>query len=87
MTSTVSIVLPLGCGADPALRCLEALAAQPAEPAFDVIVLADGAPWLEPLLSQLDGDVTVAFPRERTVRPGADDRRRLARRGDRDLPG
>jgi GT2 family glycosyltransferase len=65
MDADVSIIVPLACDAERALRCLQAIAAQPAEPAYDVIVVADAAPWLEPLLAQLEGDVTVV----RTERP------------------
>jgi GT2 family glycosyltransferase len=65
MDATVSIIVPLACDAERALRCLRAIAAQPDEPAYEVIVVADAAPWLEPLLAQLEGDVTVV----RTERP------------------
>jgi GT2 family glycosyltransferase len=65
MDADVSIIVPLACDAARALRCLQAIAAQPVAPAYDVIVVADAAPWLEPLLAQLEGDVTVV----RTERP------------------
>jgi GT2 family glycosyltransferase len=65
MNPVVSIIVPLACSAQRALRCVQAIAAQPDEPAYEVIVVADAAPWLEALLTQLDGDVTVV----RTERP------------------
>src|SRR5690348_12489939 len=56
---SVCVVVPLQCGPEPALRCLEGIAAQGEQPAFEVIVVDDAAPGLEPLLAQLAGDVTV----------------------------
>jgi GT2 family glycosyltransferase len=55
----VSIVVPLQCGPEPALRCLEGIAAQGERPDFEVIVVDDDAPDLQPLLARLDGDVEV----------------------------
>lgn len=65
MTPAVSIVLVLGGGADRARTCLEAIAGLPAEPEYEVVLVADAAPWLEPLLAQLEGDVEIV----RTERP------------------
>jgi GT2 family glycosyltransferase len=53
------IVVPLHCGPDQALQCLEGIAAQGDDPAFEVIVVDDASTGLQPLLEQLDGDVRV----------------------------
>jgi GT2 family glycosyltransferase len=55
----VSIILPLSCGHEQALGCLQSIAAQPANPTFEVIVVDDASVGLEPLLAQLDGDVKI----------------------------
>jgi GT2 family glycosyltransferase len=55
----VSLIVPLSCGPDQALRCLEGIAAQGSEPRFEVIVIDDASVGLAPLLAQLDGDVQV----------------------------
>jgi GT2 family glycosyltransferase len=55
----VSIVVPLSGGADRTLSCLQALAALPADPAFEVIVVDDAAPGLAPVLAMLEGDVVI----------------------------
>jgi GT2 family glycosyltransferase len=55
----VSIVLPLHCGPQAAQRCLEGLAAQGEQPAFEVIVVDDACAGLQPLLARLEGDVEV----------------------------
>lgn len=55
----VSIIVPLSGGPTQALRCLEGIAAQGDEKAFEVIVIDDGAVGLESLLARLEGDVEV----------------------------
>jgi GT2 family glycosyltransferase len=55
----VSIVVPLSGGADQALRCFQAIASLPAEPAFRVVVVDDAAPDLEPVYAMLEGDVDL----------------------------
>ena len=55
----VTVVVPLSGGPDQALRCLEALAAQPEQPAFEVVVVDDAAVGLEHLLRRLEGDIAV----------------------------
>lgn len=55
----VSIVVPLAGGAQRAMRCMQALAALPSEPAFEVVVVDDAAPDLEPLYAMLEGDVAL----------------------------
>ena len=59
MSSTVSIIVPLAGGAAQALRCFEGIAAQAEDPAHEIIVVDDASVGLEPLLSQLAGDVEV----------------------------
>lgn len=55
-----SLLVVLDGGADRALRCLEAIAAlADDEPDHEIVVVANGAPDLEPLLARLDGDVTI----------------------------
>jgi GT2 family glycosyltransferase len=61
----VSLVVPLSCGPDQALRCLEGIAAQGSEPSFEVIVIDDATVGLAPLLTQLDGDVEVLHSERR----------------------
>ena len=59
-----SIIVPLSCAPEPALRCLEAIAAQGDELSFEVIIVDDASVGLAPLLARLDGDVeVVASPR------------------------
>jgi GT2 family glycosyltransferase len=55
----VSIVVPLSGGADQALRCFQAIAALPAEPAFKVVVVDDAAPDLGAVYAMLEGDVDL----------------------------
>ncbi|HTP21212.1 MAG TPA: glycosyltransferase [Solirubrobacteraceae bacterium] len=55
----VSIIVPLSGGPAQALRCFEGIAIQAADPAHEIIVVDDGSVGLEPLLSQLAGDVEV----------------------------
>jgi GT2 family glycosyltransferase len=71
MDPRASILVPLSCGPERAIRCLEAIASQPAQPTFEVIVVCDAAPWLEPLLGRLDGDVTVVRSERPAGRTGA----------------
>ena len=59
MAPKVSIVLPLAGGPAQALRCLQGIAAQAEDPAHEIIVVDDASVGLEPLLSQLAGDVEV----------------------------
>jgi GT2 family glycosyltransferase len=70
MDPQVSIVVPLSCGLVTAQRCLEAIGALHEPPSFEVIVVADAAPWLEPLLVLLEGDVTV-LRNDRPLGPAA----------------
>ncbi|MGH2914907.1 MAG: glycosyltransferase family 2 protein, partial [Solirubrobacteraceae bacterium] len=55
----VSIVVPLGDDPDRALACLQGIAAQPPELDYDVVVVADPASAVGPVLALLDGDVEV----------------------------
>src|SRR5207248_2126615 len=66
MPSSFSITGPLAGGAAQALRCFEAIAAQPADPAHEIIVVDDASADLEPLLTRLQGDVDV-FRTERRL--------------------
>ncbi len=59
MSSKVSIIVPLAGGPAQALRCFEGIAAQPEDPAHEIIVVDDASVGLESLLSQLAGDVEV----------------------------
>jgi GT2 family glycosyltransferase len=59
MSSKVSIIVPLAGGPAQALRCFEGIAAQAEDPAHEIIVVDDASAGLEPLLSQLAGDVEV----------------------------
>jgi GT2 family glycosyltransferase len=59
MASNISIILPLTSGPAQALRCLEGIAAQPADPAHEIIVVDDASVGLESLLARLEGDVEV----------------------------
>ena len=70
MDPQVSIVVPLSCGRPAAQRCLETIGALHEPPSFEVVVVADAAPWLEPLLVLLEGDVTV-IRNERPLGPAA----------------
>jgi GT2 family glycosyltransferase len=54
-----SIIIPLTGGAAQALRCFQGVAALPATPPHEVIVVDNASIGLEPLLAQLDGDVQV----------------------------
>jgi GT2 family glycosyltransferase len=63
----VSIIVPLSGGPAQALRCFEGIAAQPDDPAHEIIVVDDASAVLEPLLARLDGDVEVV---RRPVRGG-----------------
>jgi GT2 family glycosyltransferase len=67
----VSVILPLQGGRDRALRCFEALAALPPEPAHEVVVVDDASPDLAPLLDRLGGDVTVVRSQRRLGFAGA----------------
>lgn len=66
-----SVIVPLRGGADQALRCFEALAALPPEPAFEVIVVDDASADLAPLLGRLGGEVTVVRSERRLGFAGA----------------
>ena len=59
MAPKVSIIVPLAGGPAQALRCLQGIAAQAEDPAHEIIVVDDASVVLEPLLSQLAGDVEV----------------------------
>jgi GT2 family glycosyltransferase len=59
MPSNISIIVPLSGGAGQALRCFEGIAAQPDDPAHEIIVVDDASADLEPLLARLEGDVDV----------------------------
>lgn len=59
-TGTVALVVPLEGDVAAATRCLESIAGLgDDQPEFEVVVVHDGAPSLQPLLAQLDGDVTL----------------------------
>ena len=59
MAPKVSIIVPLAGGPAQALRCFQGIAVQPEDPAHEIIVVDDASVGLEPLLSQLAGDVEV----------------------------
>jgi len=59
MSPKISIIVPLAGGPAQALRCFEGIAAQAEDPAHEIIVVDDASVGLEPLLSQLAGDVDV----------------------------
>ncbi len=59
MAPKVSIIVPLAGAPAQALRCLQGIAVQPDDPAHEIIVVDDASVGLEPLLSQLAGDVEV----------------------------
>ncbi|HEY4828024.1 MAG TPA: glycosyltransferase [Solirubrobacteraceae bacterium] len=59
MPSKISIIVPLAGGPAQALRCLEGIAAQPDDPAHEIIVVDDASVGLEALLARLEGDVEV----------------------------
>jgi GT2 family glycosyltransferase len=59
MSPKVSIIVPLAGGPAQSLRCLQGIAAQTEDPAHEIIVVDDASIGLEPLLSQLTGDVEV----------------------------
>lgn len=59
MSPKVSIIVPLAGGPAQALRCFEGIAAQAEDPAHEIVVVDDASVGLEPLLSQLAGDVEV----------------------------
>src|SRR5690606_10355725 len=67
----VSLIVPLEGGAARALRCFEALAALPPEPAHEVVVVDDASPDLASLLDRLGGDVTVVRSERRLGLAGA----------------
>jgi len=77
MSPKVSIVVPLAGGPAQALRCLQGIAAQAEDPAHEIVVVDDASVGLEPLLSQLAGDVEVLRNERRlgfagSARRGAD---------------
>jgi len=59
MSPKVSIIVPLAGGPAQTLRCFEGIAGQAEDPAHEIIVVDDASVGLEPLLSQLAGDVEV----------------------------
>ncbi len=59
MAPNVSIIVPLAGGPAQALRCLQGIAAQSEDPVHEIIIVDDASVGLEPLLSQLAGDVEV----------------------------
>jgi GT2 family glycosyltransferase len=59
MAPNISIIVPLSGGPAQALRCFEGIAAQPEDPAHDIVVVDDASVGLETLLARLDGDVEV----------------------------
>jgi GT2 family glycosyltransferase len=59
MSPKVSIIVPLAGRPAQALRCFEGIASQAQDPAHEIIVVDDASVGLEPLLSQLAGDVEV----------------------------
>jgi len=59
MPSKISIIVPLAGGPAQALRCLEGIAAQPDDPAHEIIIVDDASVGLETLLARLEGDVEV----------------------------
>jgi GT2 family glycosyltransferase len=59
MPPKISIIVPLSGGPAQALRCFEGIAAQPEDPAHDIIVVDDASVGLETLLARLEGDVEV----------------------------
>jgi GT2 family glycosyltransferase len=59
MAPKVSIIVPLAGAPAQALRCFEGIAVQPDDPAHEIIVVDDASVGLDPLLSQLAGDVEV----------------------------
>lgn len=59
MPSKISIIVPLAGGPAQALRCLEGIAAQPEDPAHEIIIVDDASVGLETLLGRLEGDVQV----------------------------
>ena len=69
MSASVCIVVPLNGALSDAEQCLTSLAALASEPAFEVVIVGDGAPWLTPLLQSLGGDVHVLV-RDRPQGPG-----------------
>jgi GT2 family glycosyltransferase len=54
-----SVIVTLPHDPATALRCLEGLADQPELPEHDIVLVADDAPALAPLLSRVEGDVEV----------------------------
>ena len=66
-----SIIVPLTGGPAQALRCFEGIAAQPPDPAHEVIVVDDASAGLQALLERLDGDVEVVRSHRRLGLAGA----------------
>jgi GT2 family glycosyltransferase len=59
MTPELSIIAPLAGGPAQALRCFEGIAAQPEEPAHEIVVVDDASVGLEQLLARLAGDIEI----------------------------
>jgi GT2 family glycosyltransferase len=59
MPSRITIIVPLSGAPAQALRCLEGIAAQPAEPAHEIILVDDASVGLEALFARVEGDVEV----------------------------
>jgi GT2 family glycosyltransferase len=59
MPSRITIIVPLSGAPAQALRCLEGIAAQPEDPAHEIVVVDDASVGLEALLACLEGDVKV----------------------------
>jgi GT2 family glycosyltransferase len=55
----LAVVVALAGGPQRALACLQGLAAQPPQPAFEVVVVDDATHGLDALLAGLEGDVRV----------------------------
>lgn len=58
-TPVVSVIVPLCCEAKQALACLQALAVQVNAPPHEVIIVHDGSPALDELMTHVEGDVAV----------------------------
>jgi GT2 family glycosyltransferase len=66
MPSRITIIVPLSGAPAQALRCLEGIAAQPDEPAHEIILVDDASIGLEALFARVEGDVEVIRTERRT---------------------